>query len=514
VADHEGQPTLWVRSLDAAGTQPLPGTTGARRPFWSPDSRSIGFFAGSDLKRIEARGGPALTIASVVAGTTAAWAPDGTILFSSTTSPSLRRVNAAGGAVEVATRPEAHSSGHGHPQWLPGGREFLFYVGGSDAVRGVYVGSLDSSEVMRLLAADTQASYVSLGWLLFVRQGTLLAQRFDVARRTLSGEPITVADSVTFDSITGVGAFSVSGAGLVAYRSGVPAVKRLSWFDRTGATLGSLGSHEQVGFSNPRLSPDGRRVAAERTVGNETDLWLLDATHQTRFTRASGGLITRLPIWSSDGSRIAFESVAPGSVKLSAKSSIAGGNEEVLFESPETKIPCDWSADGRFLMYYVPDPTTGTDLWVLPQGTRTPAVFLRTEANELWGQFSPDGHWVAYQSNETGRFEIYVRPFPGPGQQFPISTAGGVYPRWSRDGRELYYIAPDGKMMVVPIRATAPTFDAGVPTTLFQTRKVGGGSNVIGSGHQYDVTRDGHFLINVEGDSGVPPITLLMNWRP
>jgi serine/threonine protein kinase/Tol biopolymer transport system component len=514
VADHEGQPTLWVRALDVAGSEALPGTQGARRPFWSSDSRSIGFFAGSELKRIEARGGPAHTIANVVAGMAAAWAPDGTILLSSTTSLSLLRVNATGGTVQAATAPPAESTGHGHPQFLPGGRQFLFFVGGADAVRGVYVGSLDSSEVTRLLASDTQGAYVSPGWLLFIRQGTLLAQRFDVARRTLSGEPMTVADTVTFDAITGVGAFSVSGAGVMAYRAGGPSVTRFSWFDRSGNALGTLGS-EQAGLSNPKLSPDGRRVAVERTLQNETDLWLFDSTHQTRFTRAASGSMTRLPVWSSDGGRIAFESVGPNSVKLSVKPSTGGGDEEMLVLSPEVKIPCDWSPDGRFLMYYVPDPKTGTDLWVVPlEGTRMPFAFLKTEANELWGQFSPDGRWLAYQSNETGRYEIYVRPFPGPGGQFPISTAGGVYPRWSRDGRELYYIAPDAKMMAAPIRATATMFEAGLPTTLFQTRKVGGGSNVIGRGHQYDVARDGRFLISVEAESSVPPITLLMNWKP
>jgi eukaryotic-like serine/threonine-protein kinase len=165
-------------------------------------------------------------------------------------------------------------------------------------------------------------------------------------------------------------------------------------------------------------------------------------------------------------------------------------------------------------MYYVPDPKTGTDLWVLGEGTREPSVFLRTQANELWGQFSPDGRWVAYQSNETGRYEIYVRPFAGGGEPVPISTAGGVYPRWSRDGKELYYIAPDAKMMAVPIRATAATIEAAAPATLFQTRRVGGGSNAIGRGHQYDVARDGRFLINVEAESSAPPLTLLLNWKP
>ena len=513
VADHEGQPMLWVRTLDTAGAQVLRGTERARGPFWSPDSRSIGFFADSDLKRIEARGGAVQTVIHTLAGTTAAWGPDGTILFSGTPVPVLRRVNAGGGTVETATTAAAESTGHRHPVFLPGGRQFLFFAGGPDAVRGVYLGTLESSKVTRLLASDSQATYVAPGWLLFVRQGTLLAQRFDVSRQMLGGEPITVADSVAFDPITGSGAFSTSDAGMVAYRDGRPAVTRLSWFDRSGNALGTLGSPEQSGLSTFTLSPDGRRVAAERTIQNETDVWLLDSTRQTRFTHGAGGSIARLPVWSRDGGRLAFESVGSRSITLAARP-LTGGDDVALFESPEVKVPCDWSPDGRSLMYYVPDPRTGTDLWVLAQGTREPSLFLGTQANELWGQFSPDGRWVAYQSNETGRYEIYVRPFAGGGEAFPISTAGGVYPRWSRDGKELYYIAPDAKLMAVQVRVTAATLDAAPPATLFQTRRVGGGSNVIGRGHQYDVAVDGRFLINVEAESSAPPLTLLMNWKP
>ena len=311
------------------------------------------------MKRIEARGGSAQTVTYALAGTTAAWGPDGTILFSSTAAPSLRRVNAAGGTVEAATTPPAESTGHRHPQFLPGGRQFLFFVGGPESLSGVYLGSLESLEVTRLLASDTQGAYVAPGWLLFVRQGTLLAQPFDLARRTVGGEPITVADSVAFEPITGAGAFSTSDVGVMAYRAGRPSVTRLSWFDRSGNTLGTVGSPEQAGLSNIRLSPDGRRVAAERTRQKETDLWLLDSTRQTRLTRGSDGGIARLPVWSPDGGRIAFESVRSGSVALSARPSSGEGAEDVLFESPEIKIPCDWSPDGRFLLVRRPRSEDG-----------------------------------------------------------------------------------------------------------------------------------------------------------
>jgi Tol biopolymer transport system component len=514
VADHDGQPTLWVRAFDNADAHALPGTEGARRPFWSPDSRSIGFFMNSELKRIDARGGAAQTVTYALAGTTAAWGADGTILFSSTATTSLRRVNAAGGAVETATTPGSESTGHRHPQFLPDGRQFLFFAGGPDAIRGMYLGALGSSQVKRLLASDTQGAYLAPGWLLSIRQGTLWAQRFDLTTTTISGEPVAVADSVAYEPVDGTGAFSVSNAGVIAYRAGRPSVTRLSWFDRSGQALGTLGSTEQVGLTNLRLSPDGRRVAAERSLQNETDLWQLDATRQTRLTRGANGSLTRLPVWSPDGGRIAFESVRSGSVAISTKSSTGDGAEEVLVDSPEVKIPCDWSPDGRFLIYYIPDPKSGTDLWVLPLDTKLPFVFLKTEANELWGQFSPDGRWIAYQSNATGRYEIYIRPFSAAGAAVPVSTTGGVYPRWAADGKELYFIAPDAKMISASIRATATTIEAGPPTALFQTRKLGGGLNMIGRGHQYDVARDGRFLINVDAEFNAPPVTLLLNWKP
>ncbi len=345
VAEHEGQPTLWVRALNETRARALPGTDAARRPFWSPDSRSIGFFSNSELRRVEARGGSVQTVTHVIGGTTAAWGPDGTILFSSVAPLALRRVNAAGGAVGPATTLTVESTGHRHPQFIRGSRQFLFFGAGPDGVRGVYQGSLDSLEATRLVASDSQGVYLAPGWLLFVRQGTLLAQAFDPEERTVRGEPITVADSVGFDPITGYGAFSASDAGMMAYRTGQPPTTRLSWFDRSGKVLGTFGADEQAGLMNVRLSPDGSRLVAERSLKNETDLWLLDASHQTRFTRGSNGSLERLPVWSPDGTRIAFESLRAGSVALSVKPS-TGGPEDVLVESPEIKVPCDWSPDG------------------------------------------------------------------------------------------------------------------------------------------------------------------------
>ncbi len=521
VGDYQGQPTIWVRPLDSAEAQPLLGTQGARRPFWSPDSRSIGFFAFTELKRIDARGGAPQTVTSIIAGTAAAWGDKGNILFSgilsrtiSPSPPGLLCVNAVGGAAETATRPTPQSTGHRFPQFLPGGRQFLYFAGGASNVRGVYVGALDSSESTRLVASDSQGAYLAPGWLLFVRQGALLAQRFDITRRKVSGEPFMVADSVAFDPITGGAAFSTADTGVFAYRSGRAPVAQLAWFDRSGRTLATIGPSQETGLSNPALSPDGRRVVAERISQNGTALWLLDSGRQFQFATARDERMARWPVWSPGGDQIAFSSVRPGSTILFAKPTAGEGGDEVLLEYSTEALLSDWSRDGRFLLYFAPEAKTGTDMWVLPQDTHVPRVFLATSANEMWGQFSPDGRRIAYQSNETGRFEIYVRPFPGPGVPIPISTAGGVYVRWSRDGNELYYVAPDSTMMAVPVRHTAAMLSAGEPVALFKTRRVGGGVNVIRSGHQYDVAPDGRFLINVEPESSPRSITLVMNWKP
>ena len=521
VGDYQGQPTLWFRSLDAAEAQPLPGTQNARRPFWSPDSRSIGFFALTELKRIDTRGGAPRPITEIIAGTAGAWGGDGNILFSGimsrTISPAptgLLRVNAEGGATDIATRPVTPSIAHRYPQFLPGRREFLFFAEGAADERGVYLGSLDSMETTRLVASDSQGAYFAPDWLLFVRRGTLLAQRFDIDRRSMIGDAITAAESVSWDPISGGAAISTSGTNVIAYRSGRGPATQLEWFDRSGHPLGTLGSSEGAALSNPRLSPDGRRVIGERTVNNETALWLVDSSHQVLFARTTDRSMARYPVWSRSGDRIAFASVRTGSVRLSAKPSAGASNEEGFFESTAITVLSDWSPDGRFLLFFSPDAKTGTDLWVLPTDTRTPKLFLATPANEMWGQFSPDGRWIAYQSNETGRFEIYVRPFPGPGGPIPISTAGGVYTRWSRDGSELYYVAPDATLMAVRVRRTPTTISADAPVALFKTRRVGGGVNVIGYGHQYDVAPDGRFLMNVEPESNLRPITLVMNWKP
>jgi serine/threonine protein kinase len=509
VASEDNQRRLWVRPLDKETAQPLAGTEGASYPFWSPDSRSIGFFDTSGLKRIDLAGGSSQTLAYVSTGG-ATWSESGIILFAGNATP-LYRITASGGERLAVTKFEKGQISHRFPQFLPGGRQFLFYVLGGGG--GIYLGSLDAPETKRLTAADSAGFYAPQGWLLFIRAGTLLAQRLDLARRELTGDLVTLADPVVFNgagALTGARAVSVSATGVIAYRGGAAARRtQLSWFDRSGKPLGTFGAPDENNLSNPRLSPDGQRVAVHRTVQGNTDIWILDGDRTTRFTFDAKA--DTVPVWSPDGNRIVFVSARKGQGNLYVKPSSGASSEELLLESAQTSTPMDWSPDGRFITYITNAPQ---ELWVLPlESDRKPFLFLKTSFRERRGTFSPDGHWMAYMSDESGRDEIYVRPFPGPGGQWQVSTAGGTSPRWAPGGKELYYIAPDGTLMAAPIALRGSSIEPGRPVALFHARILGGGAETVGT--QYDVARDGRFLINtVLEDTATSPITLLQNWKP
>jgi eukaryotic-like serine/threonine-protein kinase len=515
VASGDGPARLWLRRLDAASAQPLAGAEGASFPFWSPDSRSVGFFADGNLNRLDLGGGSPQKLAYAGLSGGGTWSSEGAILFTPLSFSPIFRIPASGGQ-QVAVTKLDKQTGHHFPQFLPGGRHFLFYVTGVPETSGIYLGSLDSSETKRLTAADAAGAYLPNGWLLFIRAGALLAQRLELGRGVLTGEPVTVADQVAFDASRFAGAFSVSAAGLVAYRPGGAGQHQLVWFDRSGETHGTLGAPDANGLLAPSLSPDGRRAATFRTVQGNTDIWLVDETRTTRFTFDPS--LDRFPVWSPDGSRIVFDSNRKGLRDLYMKPSNGAGSEVLLLESPQTKTPEDWSRDGRFLLYSSVDPQTARDIWVLPMdGDQKPFIFLKTNFDERRGQFSPDVRWVAYMSNESGRFEVYVRPFDGnipkasTSGQWQISTSGGISPKWREDGKELYYIAPDGKLMGVPITAKAAMIEPGTPVALFQTRIVGGGTDT-NLGYEYAVSGDGRFLINTVLQEATSPITLLQNW--
>ncbi len=510
VASGDGTSRLWLRSLASTTAQPLSGTEGATLPFWSPDSKSVGFFAGGALKRLDLGGGAPQTLAPATNGRGGTWNADGVILFAPNVGGPLFRIAASGGQAAAVTTLDRQPR-HRHPFFLPEGRQFVFYAQGTADTSGIYLGSLDARETTRLTAADTRGLYLPSGWLLWVRAGTLVAQRLDLERKALTGDPITLADPVAAD-ITNAGAASVSATGLVAYRAGGDSLRQLTWFDRTGKAVGVAGEPDGNNVLAPELSPDGRRVAIERTVQANRDVWLMDLARDgiTRFTFDAA--LDAYPIWSPDGSRIAFTSNRKGGSRdIWLKPSSGAGTEELLLDTPHDAWLYDWSKDGRFLLYHLTDPKTGNDVWSLPMtGTdRTPAVVVNTPFTEQNGQFSPDGRWVAYDTNESGRSEIVVQPFPAPSGKWQLSTGGGTQPRWRADGKELYFIAPDGTLMAVTVAASGSTFEAGQPVALFPT-------NVpFLAKAQYAVSRDGRFLMNrtIEESTAVP-ITLIQHWNP
>jgi Tol biopolymer transport system component len=516
VASFEGQDLLWVRSLDSVSAQALPGTEGASSPsppFWSPDSRFIGFFAGGKLKKIDASGAPSQTLCDATEGNRGGtWNRDGVIVFAPGVLGPLYRVSAAGGEpIPVTALDQSRfETSHRWPYFLPDGRHFLYLVRSSQAESGgIYVGSLDAKETERLLPTTLNAAYAPPGFLLFLHNETLMAQRFDADELQLTGEPFPVAERVAYNPGLGRGAFSVSENGVLAYRIGSGQINQPLWFDRGGKQIGSLGAAGL--YLTLGLSPDESRAALDRldTQTGTTDIWLFDLSRgiPSRFTTDPASDWS--PLWSPDGSRIVFISSREGVPNLYQKVASGVGNEEVLLKSSEAKGPYDWSSDGQFIVYGILNPKTKWDLWVLPMtGDRQAFPFLQTEFNEQQAQFSPDGKWIVYTSDESGAPEVYAQTFPASGGRWRVSTGGGIQPRWRRDGRELFYIATDRKLMAVDVKLRA-TFEAGVPKTLFGTRVL-----TLLSERHYAVTGDGQrFLINstIEENSA-SPISVVVNW--
>jgi Tol biopolymer transport system component len=482
-------------------------------PFWSPDSQSVGFFTSTQLRRLDIGNGLLQTITNAPnGGRGGTWSEQDVILFGAQSGP-LVRVPATGGASATVTTFTPGQNSHRFPHFLPGGRQFVFYAMGAPA--GIHLGSLDSPATKRLASADTSAEFVLPNWLLFLRQGTLVARRLDLALGELTGDQVSVADQVSFNPNFSVGAFSVSSTGSIAYRTGNTATTQLTWVDTSGKTVGTLGEPDANGLLCPTLSPDQRRVVAYRSVDNNVDLWLFEAGRMRRLTSDPGR--DAYPVWSPNGDRIVFAKDAKGSLSLYQKAS-SGGPEELLLESPSGRnlTPQSWSRDGKYLLYLERDPARGGDLWVLPMdGKQKKSVFVNSGAEERAAQFSPDGRWVAYSSDESNRTEIYVRPFPPSSGQWTVSTMGGVTPRWRDDGKELYYIAPDGMLMAVSVAATGTAPEMGTPRALFPAHAAFGGANIVGITWQYDVGKDGRFLINVLTGEGRPaPITVIQHWTP
>ena len=508
----DGKSQSWVRALDAPAAQPVLGT--GRAAFWSPDSRAIGFTADGKLKRIDAAGGPPLTLADASALRGGSWSPQGVIVFAPDRTGALMRVAAAGGATAPATKLDAARGENTHrfPWFLPDGRHFVFSAGssGSDHM-AIRIGSLDSLESKVLLEADSNAIYAQ-GYLLFLRETTLMAQPFDAKRLTLTGEAAPVAEQVPRWTTTEYGLFSASETGLLAYQAGAEFDNlRLTWMDRSGKRLSTAGDPGNLGWME--LSPDQKSAAVQVTERNNTDIWIYDLARGLRTRFSFDPAAEREAVWSPDGRIVLFNSDRKGRFDLYRKASDGTGAEELLYSDGLDKYPNSWSPDGKFLLYSAIDPKTGYGIWVLPLGAGAkPYPWLQTRFFERNAQFSPDGRWVAYHSNESGRDEIYVIPFrPGggaPGGKRQVSTAGGTLPRWRRDGKELFYIGLDQKLMAAEVGAKGGTFENGPVSALF-------GPLISGRGFLYDVAADGQrFLAVVPPEQGTnaEPLTVVQNW--
>jgi Tol biopolymer transport system component len=541
VASAGARPSMvWVRPLDSLEARALPGTENVGfAPFWSPDSRFIGFGISGALKKIDAGGGPPQTLceipAAIVGGS---WSTHGVILFGSATS-ALYRVPQAGGVPELVTALDESKGelGHLRPWFLPDGRHFFYNARMSSPDQSaIYLASMDGKERKRLLVVRQAGAYAppaagaNYGHLLFLRDTTLMAQPMDPNRLEFAGEPFPVAEHV--GSVLGMGWFSVSANGVLVYRSGASAVDQtaqLTWHDRGGKQLGTLG--QAANYSGGmELSPDGSRVATEEidASGNH-DIWIRDIARgvPTRFTFDQG--FDREPHWSPDSSRLAFASDRGhgGRYSIYLKPSSGSGNEELLLDNLASSMPGAWTPDGRRLIYQSndqKDARTGFDLWTLPlpPANAKPEIYLQTPSAERQPQFSPDGRWVAYISNESvpSQYQVYVQPFPPGGGKFQISTgAGGTEPRWRRDGKEIFYLAADGKLMAVEVKTT-PRFESGAPQVLFDAHATFAANLAsMAANFKYDVASDGkRFLVEgvyipAQQHATAPPITVLMNWE-
>jgi serine/threonine protein kinase len=515
----DGKQVLWLRSLDSTTAQPLPGTDNPFfTTFWSPDSRFLGFVSSTDnkLKRLDINGGAPQILANAPNGRGGTWNRDGVIVFAPAAEGPLSRVSSTGGPVtEVTALDQSHKEiSHRYPWFLPDGQHFLFFARGATYEgNSVCVGSLDSKNFKRLINADSGAVYSPPGYLLYVRDGTLMAHAFDLDRLELKNEPIPIADAVIgFDLTSNLARFSVSETGVLVYYGGTEFNKAdLIWVDRQGKQIGAVAKAADYGYI--RLSRDNKRlITAVRDPSTRWDLWIIDLADggQTRFTFDAANEV--FPIWSHDGSRVAFSSNRSGQVNLYQKLSNGSGNEEEILVTDQPKFCNDWSSDGQFIVFHKLSGTTRADIWVLPfSGDRKPFPYLETQFGEREARFSPDGRWIAYTSDETGLRDVYVQSFPIGRGKWQISRGGGGPPKWRGDGKEIFYVSGD-KLMSVEVKTDGDTLVMGTPQPLFEIR----GAPLPGAlgGAAFDASTDGQkFLIGISvQEATFTPITVVLNW--
>jgi serine/threonine protein kinase len=512
VATSEGSRTLYTRRMDSETPQKLEGTQDALYPFWSPDSRYIGFFSANKLKKIEATGGPAQTLCDVQSPTGGAWNREGVILFGTVVKKGIYRLPASGGEPIAVTKfdESRKETEQCYPLFLPDGNHFLYYSwNGSDNDSAVFAASLDGKETKLLFKNESNLAYAAPHYLLFARGSTVMAQAFDASKLELSGDSFPVLENVSFSTNVSYSHFSVSDNGVLAFWSGKVSGQQLAWFDHNGkqiALVGPPGTYNDI-----VLSPDEKRLAIQWLDSGGSDIWLMDLVRgvPSRFTFTESSEDD--PCWSPDGSAVVFTSNRDSQAGLYRKNSNGAGSEELLVNLASVDTDgTDWSSDGRYILFHSYGGSgTGSDVWVAPlYGDRKPFPVLQSRFNETQAHFSPDGRWLAYVSNETGRPEVYVQNFPSTGGKWQVSNGGAAQPHWRGDGKELFYITAEKTLMAVEVK-TATTFEMGAPVALFQTRV----SN-YSLPNRYAVSRDGkRFLVNsaVE-DTNPTPITVILNW--
>ncbi len=514
-SDQANRNMIWRYEVGSRQATAVPGTEDASHPFWSPDGRSLGFFAQGRLKKIDAFSGTsAQALCDAPHGRGGAWNRDGVILFSPEVFTGVYRVSSAGGTPVQVTKPDpsGFESSHRWPSFLPDQRHFLYTAAnfsGRFDKNVVYVGALDTNEKVQVVSAASNAAYADPGYLLYWRDGALVAQRFDPRSFAVSGEPHTISDEVQYFPQTDLAVFNVAGKATLAVQTRKGASKsQLLWFNRSGKQVGAVAAPPGE-FANPGLSPDGRRMVIDQTDsdGRHQNIWIHELANNamTRLTFSPG--LNQDAVWSPDGRRLAYGSSKKLNFSIFQKNADGSGSEEEIADlGVMQQNPWDWSRDGKFLLL-----RKDQELWYMSLEDRQAKPFLPGQSPARNAQFSPDGKWVAYSSNETGNWEVYVSAFPNPTSKWQVSRGGGEEPRWRRDGKELFYLSSDGKMSAVPVKV-GNSFEAGPPDTLFQTHPRQPVSAM--DFFSYDVTADGQrFLINTKVDEpSAPPLSIVLNW--